>query len=66
MDTRANHTHRTKRRLSDGNHDSDRLSAATARAEVVDILATAVFAILLEGRAPRSKPERAEQQGRCS
>ena len=46
--------------------DDARAAAIAARAEVVDILATAVFAILLEGRAPAPKPPPAEQQGECS
>lgn len=46
--------------------DDVRAAAIAARAEVVDILATAVFAILLEGRTPAPEPEPAEQQGECS
>lgn len=46
--------------------DEARAAAIAARAEVVDILATAVFTILLEDRAPALKPTPAKQQGECS
>lgn len=61
MVTRKNHA--DEKQAPDA---GDRAKAAAARAEVVDILATAVFTILLEGRATAPKPERAEPQGECS
>lgn len=61
----------TRKRDTEQEQDRPRADAAhaaaiAARAEVVEILATAVFAILLEGRAPTSNLDRTEQQGECS
>lgn len=44
----------------------DRAKAAAARAEVVDILAGALFSLLLEGRLSPPKHSRPEQHRECS
>lgn len=61
MATRTKDSEQQRQRADDA-----RATAIAARAEVVDILATAVFTILLEGRAPAQRPEPAEQQGESS
>lgn len=44
----------------------ERAPTTTARAEVVDILAIAVFTLLLKGEVPRSQRLEPERQGECS
>lgn len=44
----------------------DRTAFTSVRAEVVDILASAVFALLLRGEAPAPRPPEAERQRECS
>lgn len=43
-----------------------RAKAATARAELVDILAGAIFTLILKGEAPGLRPAGSEQHGECS
>lgn len=44
----------------------ERARAARARAEVVDILASAILTLILQGRMPPRPGPEAEQQGECS
>ena len=46
--------------------DDGRAQAAAARAEVVEILAGAVFTLLLEGRLPPPRSAKPEQHRECS
>jgi len=45
---------------------SARAKAAAGRAEVVEILAGAIFTMLLKGHVPPARAEGAEQLGECS
>jgi hypothetical protein len=44
----------------------DRAAAIAARTEVVEILAGALFTLLLEGRMPPARDDGEEQLGECS
>ncbi len=58
----------TKKKDGEPIHEGDdgRTEAAAARAEVVDILAGAIFTLLLEGRMPPPRRAKPEQHRECS
>jgi hypothetical protein len=55
-----------RKRDSQMRADSERASTATARTEVVDILAGALFTLLLEGRTTAPHEEEKQQLGEIS
>jgi hypothetical protein len=66
LDSHRQRPHRAKPRELVASDEQDRAATAAVRAEVVDILAGAIFTMILDGHLPPPRAEQPKQIGDCS